>query len=126
MNTEKASENLKSLIFEIKHIEGKVEQLKSRLYENYLHNFAWAAEDLFRQSFFLNELNKKYNYLIDEEIQDTELEKINDIISGYQDILDMSYNVRNNSSGVLHREVSTWQYQEVLDLKKYFQKLLNK
>jgi hypothetical protein len=126
MNTQNKSDNVKSVIFTIKHAEGKAEQLQSRINENYLANFAWAGEDLWRQSFIVNDLKRKLNYLLDEEVPFTELEKINEIISSYQDILDRTYNVRNNSSGSLHREVSTWEYQETLDLKKYFQTLLNK
>jgi conjugal transfer/entry exclusion protein len=125
MNTQNKSDNVKSVMFSIKHAEEKVEQLQSRLNENYLGNFAWAAEDLWRQSFIVIDLKRKLNYLLDEETSLTELEKINEIIDTYQNILDRTYNVRSNSSGSLHREVSTWEYQENLDLKRFFKTLLN-
>ena len=125
MNTQNKSDNVKSVMFSIKNAEAKVEQLQSRLNENYLGNFAWAAEDLWRQSFIVIDLKRKLNYLLDEETSLTELEKINEIIDTYQNVLDRTYNVRSNSSGSLHREVSTWEYQETLDLKRFFKTLLN-
>lgn len=123
-NAETKTGIVTELCSEIRWLQSKVEQLKSRLADDFLYSFAWAGEDLFRQEFKLTQLGYKLRYLCDNEIDLSEIEKIQIIIKDYQAILDQSYSVRENSTGSLHREVSTWKYQEMLELKKFFQNLI--
>jgi hypothetical protein len=68
--------------------------------------------------------NFKYNFLDDINSDLTEFEECKIIIKGYEQYLENDFNVRSNSSGTLHRETSTWKYQSILELKKFFVNLI--
>ena len=114
---------------QINYLQNKNSKLKERLDANFVHEFAWVGEDLFINEFKLQQFKHKHEFLSNLETDENNFtfimnNELKNIINSYEDYLSREYNVRTNSSGVLHREISTWMYVATMDLKKFFQNLV--
>jgi hypothetical protein len=101
-------------------LENKITNLKKKLNQNFLSEFAFVCEELFTYEFQLQQLIYKFNFLCDNTIDGSEQKRIGIIIEEFEQFLNHAGNIRNNSNNSLHREVSTWKYAAILELKNYF------
>lgn len=108
---------LKSML---KHTNAKVESLQKKLSDDFVYGLAWYGEDLWKQSFRSKELTKLVtdieNNLLDADSNLSTLDVLESWIDNIEVFLSRPYNVRENSTGSLHREVSTYRYQEIMEM----------
>lgn len=104
----------------INNLDGKIGHLKQKLDNNFIAEFPFIGEDIFRLKFQQQELIFKLSFLNDETIDWSEQKRIQIIIEDLERFLNYGNNIRSNSSATLHREVSTWKYEVILALKHYF------
>jgi hypothetical protein len=109
---------------QINYLQNKIIDAETKLNQDFLYYFAWVSEDLFHYKFQINELQFKLEFILNIDSELSAIEECKIIIKGYEQFLDSQSNVRNNSSGILHRETSTWKYQSILELKKFFVNLI--
>jgi hypothetical protein len=109
---------------QINYLQNKIIDAETKLNQDFLYYFAWVSEDLFHYKFQINELQFKLEFILNIDSELSAIEECKIIIKGYEQFLDSQSNVRNNSSGTLHRETSTWKYQSILELKKFFVNLI--
>jgi hypothetical protein len=109
---------------QINYLKTKIVEAETKLNQDFLYYFAWVSEELFMYKFQINELQFKLEFILNIDNELLVIEECKMIIKSYQHFLDSEYNVRNNSSGTLHRETSTWKYQSILELKKFFVNLI--
>jgi hypothetical protein len=105
---------------QINYLQNKIVEAETNLNKDFLYYFEWVSEELFMHKFKINELQFKLEFILNIEDQALVIEECKMIIKSYERFLDSEYNVRSNSSGTLHRETSTWKYQSILELKKFF------
>lgn len=96
----------------------EVDTCKQKLNEDFIYWFAWKGETLWSNEYMLKELTSVYDKIKDSQDTDEVLKRINSRIESYEEFLENSSNVREDSSGSLHREVSTWKYTCKLQLKR--------
>lgn len=89
-----------------------IQKDQQRLAENFIHNFAWCGEALYK-ALWMSQYCK--NMLEDCEVHGAEAVG-NRMLKSLLSNVSRVYNVRVDSTGSLHREVSTWQYQLQLEL----------
>jgi hypothetical protein len=106
---------------EIKVLNHRIAEMKSRLDADFEYNLAWVGEDLYKANLRL----KVMNGLIAELGSHTEEEVIAYNLKYALDFITRSYNVRENSTGSLHREVSTWKFQVQVDFYNWLKDLTN-
>ncbi len=101
--------------------EAKRSTLLERLAANVTYEFAWQGEDLFFASFKADEYAFVLRIQAANEctIQEAITYKIEDL----ERYISNEYNVRENSSGSLHKEVSTWKFIASMQLLKEFKSL---
>ena len=119
--------NLKTTIESIlKYEKKKMNETIEKLNENYVSNFGWYGEEAFRLSYKVQQLTRIIDdmKLDDVEDSDFELVVVKRYINSYETFIKTSYNVRVNSTGSLHREVSTWTYQTNLDLLNFLEQMI--
>ena len=100
--------------------QGKISEMNEKLTQNFVHNFSWYGEDLFMHH-FKNDMYKallidinEYDYRFGaKRILTSEIERLKAYTSS-------PYQVRENSTGTLHREVSTWKFICMLQLLKEY------
>ena len=87
-------------------------QMVLKLATNFVHNFSWVGEDLFMRH-FKNDMYKALLADINEygakAALETEIAKLKVYTRS-------AYQVRENSTGTLHREASTWRFICMLEL----------
>jgi hypothetical protein len=109
--------------FLVKHIEGlinfnqgKISEMNEKLTQNFVYHFSWVGEDLFMRH-FKNDMYKALLIIINEY---GAKEALNIEINRLKAYTSSPYQVRENSTGSLHREVSTWKFICMLEsLKDY-------
>jgi hypothetical protein len=115
--------------FLVKHIEGlinfnqgKISEMNEKLTQNFVYHFSWVGEDLFMRH-FKNDMYKALLIDINEygakEVLTAEIERLKAYTSS-------PYQVRENSTGSLHREVSTWKFICMLELLKDYEEWARK
>jgi hypothetical protein len=109
---------------QINYLKNKIVESETKLNQDFLYYFAWVSEELFINKFKINELQFKLEFILNIDDELLSIEECKMIIKSYERFLDSQYNVRSNSSGTLHRETSTWKYQSILELKKFYQNLI--
>lgn len=117
------SEIIETIKYEIQHLERRISEDQKKLNDNFVHYFSWCGEDLFMNNFKL----QYYRGVIIESDENPDL-PVETIIEHYiktlNNFIAQTYNVRENSSGSLHREVSTWKFIASMEIAKYFKSLL--
>jgi hypothetical protein len=108
----------KELESKFKHNQIRIEEMKAKLNENYCHYFAWVGEDLFRLQF----TNDHLECIISDLESIDEIEVVTEWTKRLQGHIN-PHEVRENSTGSLFREASTYKfivYLELLQLLKKF------
>lgn len=90
----------------------RVNENQAKFAENVVYYFSWLGEEIYKESYLVSYYNSMLNDLLTES-EDNVLEYT---IANLKQYCKSSYNVRENSSGSLHREVSTWKFQCNLEL----------
>jgi hypothetical protein len=114
MNKELLVENIDWLI---KNNQEKISEMVLKLATNFVHNFSWVGEDLFMRHF----KNDMYNALLMDINEYGAKEALNTEIERLKAYTSSPYQVRENSTGSLHREVSTWKFICKLQLLKEYE-----
>lgn len=120
------------LISRVNYLNLNIEKLQARLDEDFVYQLPWVGEELWQKSFearYINEVIKAMEGLEQSTSSDNPC-PVRQVIfincKQLKEITTRPYNVRVNSTGSLHREVSTWQFQVQLELYLYFNELLNR
>jgi hypothetical protein len=105
--------------FAIKHLEGIVkfreealETAFASLKENFCYQLAWTGEDMFMNQYRLDHYKAILADLKGKNAEDV----FQYWIGRFKTYISHPYNVRENSTGVLHREASTWKYMATMTL----------
>ena len=113
MKTENKTESTFSYYWR-KHHDQRI-KLMEKFSSDISYQFAWLGEELYKESIKAD----IYLHIKNASVEDITLEQsIFERIKGIEQYLSRPYNVRGNSSGSLHNEVSTWKYiafMEVLE-----------
>lgn len=96
----------------IKGLNRQIELGNQKLAKDFAYYFPWVGEDLWMDNFKL----KYYQSMLIELETHTAEEVMAHHTKFILDFTGRSYNVRENSSGSLHREVSTWKFQALLNI----------
>jgi hypothetical protein len=113
--------------FIINHFEGlikfnqsNIEEAEAKLQKNFCHHFPWVGEDLYMWNF----RNDHYKAICQDL---KEQNSVDMVISEWKARLERyvssAYNVRENSSGSLHREASTWKFIASMKLLEDLRKI---
>ena len=86
--------------------ESKVTELKEALMNNFCYKLAWVGEDIYKTQYKL----EHYKKILSELDKHSEEEVLNYWIEKFTNFISESYNVRENSTGSLFRECSTWKF----------------
>jgi len=91
---------------------------EAKLHENFLHYFAWVGEDLWKMKYKHHLLQTIYSAAVydDNSIEQDLKAEIKPRLEMLREECLKSYNVRENSTGALHRETSLWKFQANLEL----------
>jgi hypothetical protein len=103
--------------------ELNVFEMNKKLIENVCYNLPWICEDLYIESYKLDH----YKAILKDMVKDCELtyEEIFDYwITKFQNFISQDYNVRENSSGTMHREVSTWKFVATMQMLKELKQIV--
>ena len=98
----------------------RVNENQAKFAENVVYYFSWLGEEIYKESYLISYYNSMLNDLLTES-EDNVLEYT---IANLKQYCKSSYNVRENSSGSLHREVSTWKFQCNLELIDQLEKFI--
>ena len=94
----------------------------ARLAANVTFEFSWVGEDLFLASYKADQYAR---ILMIQETNDCTLtEAVEHCIEDLERYISNDYNVRENSSGSLHKEVSTWKFIASMQLVKELKSLI--
>jgi hypothetical protein len=96
----------KHLESQIKYSEKKVTELKEKLINNFCYELAWIGEDLYKSQYKL----EHYKKILSDLDKHSEEEVLNYWIEQFTNFISQCYNVRENSTGALSRECSTWKF----------------
>jgi len=95
--------------------------LIAKITESTTYHIAWSTEELYRTAFRLDHISQAID---DLEAGRTDVQVCDYYIKYAERFLEHEYNVRENSSGSMFREVSTWKYQEMFWVKRFFRETL--
>ena len=97
---------------QIKFSDKKVTGLKETLMNNFCYHLAWIGEDIYKTQYKL----EHYKKMLSELNEHSEEEVLNHWIEEFTKFISRSYNVRENSTGALFRECSTWKFICTMEL----------
>lgn len=110
---------------QINFLDYKSKDLQKLLNENFIENIADVCEELYTSKYKIEEFMYALLFLNNpNHPTKSDQDKVNDIIGGYDRMLARGGNVRARSTNPLTREVSTWIYLANLELRNFFQKLV--
>ena len=110
-----------------KFIQSRVDANKIKLNENYIYWLPWVGEEIWVESFMVEHYNsmiKEIEELVIEESKHETYEIFQHWLERSEKYVSESYNVRENSTGALHREVSTWKYIAHMNLIKEIKSIM--
>jgi hypothetical protein len=115
--------------FLIRHFQGLVDynqeqinKLNTKLHLNFVYNFAWVGEDLFKCNYKMD----LYNVLIYEIKEYGAKDTLTTNVNRLKTITRSAHQVREESTGALHRETSTWKFMCMLELLNELESYLEK
>jgi hypothetical protein len=102
---------------------------ETKLLENFLYNFAWVGEDLWKMKYKQHFIQYAFNAALEREDLNEDIEhalkaEIKPRLEMLRSECLRSYNVRENSTGALHRETSLWKFQCQLELIEWLNRLV--
>jgi len=104
----------KHLESQIKYSDKKLTELKEKLMTNFCHELPWLGEDIYKYQYKF----EHYKQMLSELDEHSEEEVLNYWIEQFTNFISQSYNVRENSTGSLFRECSTWKFICNMELLK--------
>lgn len=113
----------KQLENQIEFLEKKVNGCTEQLTKDFCHELPWVGEDLYISSYKL----QQYKFILldfNEWSKTPEHEIINNWIKKYTTFISRPYNVRENSTGSLFRECSTWKFMCSMELLEELKNLI--
>jgi hypothetical protein len=101
--------------------ELRVSELMVKLESDYLYQLPWLGEEIYKYKYTIAYYKSMLNDLQSET---------DGVVLGYHtrmllNYCKRAYNVRENSTGTLHREVSTWKFQCNLEILEKIEQLTN-
>jgi hypothetical protein len=108
---------VKNIDWLIKNNQEKISEMVLKLATNFVHNFSWVGEDLFMRHF----KNDMYNALLADINEYGAKAALETEIAKLKVYTRSAYQVRENSTGSLHREVRTWKFICKLQLLKEYE-----
>lgn len=108
----------------IKNVTMRIDSDEAKLAKEFNYYFSWCAEDLWKAHFE----RRTYQYWLRsiESGEETTMEFFQRELEQLQNFCSMPFNVRENSTGSLHREVSTWKFQATLEFITTLKAWLNR
>lgn len=98
-------------------------ELLDKLADNVVYQMAWVTESLFEKA-YKERVYDEINIMM-IKCDDVDIAEAIDIkIKELQQFITTPHNVRENSSGTMHREVSTWKFIASIELIKELQGLV--
>jgi len=88
---------------------------KAKMMDNFLYYMPWNAEDLYKKIY----ITEYYKAMLFDMDKYTVLEVVKEWIERMEGYINQSYNVRENSTGSLFRETSTWKFVCNMEMLKY-------
>ena len=127
-----AAEIIDRVKFELQYLAKEQAEGMKRLGEDFEHNFAWVGESTFRAAFKTKVLNGLLRQLKEVDIMDQSVLSYEELVESTikteiqyrKEFLMKSYNVRENSSGALFRDASTWRFQSIIEMVEIMEKLI--
>ena len=116
---------LTQLEFQITNNNQKIEKGFNALKENFCHHLAWKCEEMY----ILSYKTEHYKELINTIEVVGEDQGLDEWIERFENFTSHAFNVRENSTGTMHKEVSTWKFICIMELLKefrQFKKSINK
>jgi hypothetical protein len=116
----------------LKYSDKKRVNLLNKFNEDFCYELGWNGELLWKLSFRCKEYSRLikriesnyYDWLeFNKDTIDT-LETLQNFVDENMYFLSMSYNVRENSTGSLHREVSTYKFQETMEINNEIKSII--
>ena len=104
-----------------------IEKDEAKLNENFLYFLPWVGEDLWKLKYQKEFIQKIYNQprqCSDEFFDEALKDEIRPILEMLRTECSRSYNVRTNSTGALHREISIWKFQCDLELIEWLNRFV--
>lgn len=101
--------------------ELRVSELMLKLESDYLYQLPWLGEEIYKYKYTI----AYYNSMLNDLQSETDVVVLGYHIRTLLNYCKSPYNVRENSSGALHREVSTWKFQCNLEIIEKLEKLNN-
>lgn len=102
----------------VNYYSRRVNENQAKFAENVVYYFPWLGEEIYKESYLVS----YYNSMLNDLLTGSEDNVLEYTIANLKHYLRSSYNVRANSSGSLHREVSTWKFQANMDLLDQLEK----
>ena len=99
----------------IRYNEIKIAEGQKKLAENFCHYFAWNGEDLYKLIF----ITDHYKTILKDMDEFGVEEVMTEYITRFEKFVSELYNVRENCTGALHREVSTWKFVAKMEMIKF-------
>jgi hypothetical protein len=104
----------------VKLSEQRVKALKEKLMEDFCYEFAWVCEDLYNEQYKLAHYKLILEGLQSSHICNTVLDHFK---TRFEEFVTKDYNVRENSTGSLFREVSTFKFIATMQLLEFVKKI---
>ncbi len=104
---------------QFKYLDLQIARMQKSFEEDFCYALAWYGEDMFMATYKVEKLKKIYSQMTDEN----EVEVAKRWVAELTEFVKRSYNVRENCTGALHREASTWKYIATLDLIDFLEKV---
>jgi len=113
MKAQNLKENLEQTI---KYNQIQIDKAKANLAENFVYHFPWVGEELYK----LEYMQDHYKAMLHDIIEGVEINKVVEHWDKqFKNYTSRAYNVRENSTGSLFREASSWKFQIQLELSEW-------
>ena len=113
MKAQNLKENLEQTI---KHNQIQIDKAKANLAENFVYYFPWVGEEFYK----LEYKQDYYRAILHDITEGVEISKVLEHWNKqFKDYTSRAYNVRENSTGSLFREVSSWKFQVQIELVEW-------
>lgn len=105
----------------IKWLEPRIAQNQEQLKQNFTYYFSWVCEELWKDEFKVAYYRHILVDAYENDIEEVMMKKARQLAKFCTE----AYNVRENSTGALHREASTFKFISSLELLEDLNKMLN-
>jgi len=100
----------------IQYNQKQIDEAKAKLAENFVYHFPWVGEELYK----LEYKQDHYKAILHDITEGVAMVKIIEHWTRqFKDYTSRSYNVRENSTGSLFREASSWKFQVQMEMAEW-------